>query len=202
MFDRWFWDEPRWCCCIPWVGCARSPGPYWYDCSTKELGCCNKPWKCATNSLGLAFKTSIWTLPHYYPPWHHWTASCKVRCQNWFPAFVNADRRRVCWAWRKCLDQTFCDESKKTAKEYVRVYANMSQHKHLRENSWKLPQMSYLHALDSKDTNPVQSTMGVISLEFEQQWETTSDINEDDWRKNEEDMTHWWGRPPLTSREA
>ncbi len=62
--------------------------------------------------------------------------------------------------------------------------------------------MSYLYALDSKDTNPVQSTMGVISLEFEQQWETTSDINEDDWRKNEEDMTHWWGRPPLTSREA
>lgn len=44
--------------------------------------------------------------------------------------------------------------------------------------------------------------MGVISLEFEQQWESTSDINEDDWRKNEEDMTHWWGRPPLTSREA
>ena len=61
--------------------------------------------------------------------------------------------------------------------------------------------MSYLHALDSIDSNSVQSTMGVISLEFEQLWESTSDINEDDWRKNEEDMSHWWGHLPRSSQE-
>jgi hypothetical protein len=61
--------------------------------------------------------------------------------------------------------------------------------------------MSYLHALDSKDTNSVQSTMGVISLEFEQQWESTSDLNEDDWHRNEEDMAHWWGHPTLSSSQ-
>lgn len=43
--------------------------------------------------------------------------------------------------------------------------------------------------------------MGVISLEFEQLWESTSDINEDDWRKNEEDMSHWWGHLPRSSQE-
>ena len=82
-----------------------------------------------------------------------------------------------------------------------------SQHKHLRENSWKLPPMSYLHALSPMHGltslapgEEQQDAADAISIEFEQQWENTSDLNEDDMRQNSEDYSLWWAAPPHAIR--
>lgn len=48
--------------------------------------------------------------------------------------------------------------------------------------------MSYLHSC-----NAALDQTNAISLEFEQQWECVSDINEDDLNGIKEDMTSWWG---------
>lgn len=83
------------------------------------------------------------------------------------------------------------------------------QHKHLRENSWKLPPMSYLHALSpmhgSTSLAPgeeQQDAADAISIEFEQQWENTSDLNEDDMRQNSEDYSLWWGCPTARNQNT
>ncbi|WFD18411.1 hypothetical protein MCAP1_000613 [Malassezia caprae] len=56
---------------------------------------------------------------------------------------------------------------------------------------WKLPPMSYLLSLNASPENV--DTNNAISLEFEQHWESVSEINEDDLNDIKEDMAHWWG---------
>lgn len=59
--------------------------------------------------------------------------------------------------------------------------------------------MTYLLACDT--SSEPANTNNAISLEFEQHWECTSDINEDDMDCIKEDMAHWWGSHELvTSR--
>lgn len=57
--------------------------------------------------------------------------------------------------------------------------------------------MSYLHALDPPKTEGQMGThpppVDVVSLEFEQHWDTTSDLNEDDLDYMREETLHWWG---------
>lgn len=82
--------------------------------------------------------------------------------------------------------------SKRTANVYV---AALTQHKRLRENSWKLPPMSYLHAFQPPPPQPSTPT-DAHTLEFDQFWETTSDLNEDDFEYMREESTRWWGSAP------
>lgn len=57
--------------------------------------------------------------------------------------------------------------------------------------------MSYLQALDLPNdrTNLDSETHSVdaVSLEFEQLWDTTSDLNEDDLDYMREESAHGWG---------
>ena len=51
--------------------------------------------------------------------------------------------------------------------------------------------MSYLFALNAP--SEYEDTNNAISLEFKQNWESVSEINEDDLSDIKEDMAHWWG---------
>ena len=89
-------------------------------------------------------------------------------------------------------------------RERVRILSD-AQHKRLRENSWKLPPMSYLHAFDPPRSHSQgevdvptatlapSAPVDAVALEFDQHWETTSDLNEDDLDYMREETVHWWG---------
>jgi len=51
--------------------------------------------------------------------------------------------------------------------------------------------MSYLFSFNAP--SEYADTNNAISLEFEQQWERVSEINEDDLNDVREDVAHWWG---------
>lgn len=84
-----------------------------------------------------------------------------------------------------------------------RIEEDRERHKQLREESWKLPPMTYMRDLAPENPVPAsiesttkQNTQNVpdaITLEFEQTWETTSDLNDDDTHVIREEISHWWG---------
>lgn len=112
---------------------------------------------------------------------------------------------------RVCRAPTSYAASRRTANAYVYF---LTQHKRLRENSWKLPPMSYLHAFDpprSRSQGNVDvptatlapsAPVDAVALEFDQHWETTSDLNEDDLDYMREETVHWWGNGAETSSTA
>lgn len=57
--------------------------------------------------------------------------------------------------------------------------------------------MSYLHALDDPPSNASSGgdaePLDAVTLEFEQHWDNTSDLNEDDLDYMREQSAHWWG---------
>lgn len=84
-----------------------------------------------------------------------------------------------------------------------RIEEDRERHKQLREESWKLPPMTYMRDLAPENPVPasIETTTGqntqnapdAITLEFEQTWETTSDLNDDDMDVIREEISHWWG---------
>ncbi|WFD29755.1 hypothetical protein MSPP1_000767 [Malassezia sp. CBS 17886] len=73
-----------------------------------------------------------------------------------------------------------------------RVEEDRERHKRLRENSWKLPPMSYVHALDNTRPN---ERLEPMAIEFDELWDNTSDVNEDDLENIREESAYWWGTP-------
>ncbi|PKI83268.1 hypothetical protein MVES_002837 [Malassezia vespertilionis] len=71
-----------------------------------------------------------------------------------------------------------------------RIEEDRERHKRLRENSWKLPPMTFLHALKMHQG---EESVTAMQLEFDQDWETTSDMNEDDLDYFREETMRWWG---------
>ncbi|WFC98110.1 hypothetical protein MYAM1_000833 [Malassezia yamatoensis] len=78
-----------------------------------------------------------------------------------------------------------------------RIEEDRERHKRLRENGWVLPAMSFLYALEGSNTQIGSlinnDSIDVPILDFEQQWETTSDLNEDDHDYMREENSRWWG---------
>ncbi|WFD36782.1 glycerol kinase, partial [Malassezia cuniculi] len=84
-----------------------------------------------------------------------------------------------------------------------RIEEDRERHKQLREESWKLPPMTYMADLVSENPVPagIRSEAGkdtyctpdAVTLEFEQTWETTSDLNDDDVEVIREETALWWG---------
>lgn len=84
-----------------------------------------------------------------------------------------------------------------------RIEEDRERHKQLREESWKLPPMTYMRDLALENPIPAGIVLGprqdtykipdAIALEFEQTWETTSDLNDDDLEVIREEVSNWWG---------
>lgn len=84
-----------------------------------------------------------------------------------------------------------------------RIEEDRERHKQLREESWKLPPMTYMRDLALENPVPAgiepgpghdtYKTPDAVALEFEQTWETTSDLNDDDLEAMREEVSIWWG---------
>ncbi|KOS13134.1 hypothetical protein Malapachy_1534 [Malassezia pachydermatis] len=86
-----------------------------------------------------------------------------------------------------------------------RMDEDRERHKRLRENSWKLPPMTFLHALTPQSTSSmdtksqIPSPLNAIAIEFDHEWDTVSDLNEDDLEHIREEVAHWWGKTKASS---
>ena len=82
-----------------------------------------------------------------------------------------------------------------------RIEEDRERHKILREGSWKLPPMSYAHIPSPARQQPSDEAVAsatdapadAVAIEFDQAWECTSDLNEDDLEDIREDNASWWG---------
>lgn len=51
--------------------------------------------------------------------------------------------------------------------------------------------------MDTKSQIP--SPLNAIAIEFDHEWDTVSDLNEDDLEHIREEVAHWWGKTKASS---
>lgn len=65
--------------------------------------------------------------------------------------------------------------------------------------------MTFLHALTPQSTSSmdtksqIPSPLNAIAIEFDHEWDTVSDLNEDDLEHIREEVAHWWGKTKASS---